>query len=219
MDPALDRFVLIHALCNDAREIAVSSDSKTDLEKGADSDSVASEFAEIVKDLLERIPYLDVAVSTLLPRFDDEDRAAMSCPNNVRKVMNVEISSRLHDVPRVTLVNNDAVLQWWDDDVKKMRLFGSDGHHLTPYGFSVMLDHWMVTLRQLVSDADVSPDDDAVEDVTEQLSAVTTASDEFHDANEEILSESGHQPLVDDSSTEKDEFREKENEEKMEKEL
>ena len=71
-------------------------------------------------------------------------QTAMSCPNNVRKVMNVEISSRLNENKAVIFINNDIVLEWWKDDVKKMRLFNSDGHHLTAYGFSVMLDHWMV---------------------------------------------------------------------------
>ena len=68
----------------------------------------------------------------------------MSCPNNVRKVMNVEISSRLNDNESVIFINNDMVLEWWKDDVKKKRLFASDGYNLTAYGFSMMLDHWMV---------------------------------------------------------------------------
>ena len=69
----------------------------------------------------------------------------MSCTNNVRKVMNVEISSRFNNNPSITFINNDLVLEWWKDDVKKMRLFCSDGFSLTAYGFSVMLDHWMVS--------------------------------------------------------------------------
>ena len=39
IDPALDRFVLMHGLCNDARSIALQA-AKTDLEKGAESDQV-----------------------------------------------------------------------------------------------------------------------------------------------------------------------------------
>jgi hypothetical protein len=39
IDPALDRFVLVHGLCNDARTIALQA-AKTDLEKGAESDQV-----------------------------------------------------------------------------------------------------------------------------------------------------------------------------------
>ena len=72
-------------------------------------------------------------------------QSGMSCTNNVRKVMNVEISSRFNNNPSITFINNDLVLEWWKDDVKKMRLFCSDGFSLTAYGFSVMLDHWMVS--------------------------------------------------------------------------
>ena len=67
----------------------------------------------------------------------------MSCSNNVRKVMNVEISSRFNGNSAIMFINNDLVLEWWKDDVKKKRLFCSDGYNLTAYGFSVMLDHWM----------------------------------------------------------------------------
>ena len=43
----------------------------------------------------------------LLCRFDQEDEAYMSNPNNVRKVMNVEIDMRLNDHPAVKIINND----------------------------------------------------------------------------------------------------------------
>ena len=73
VDPALDRFVLVHGLGNDARNLAnkMGADGKTpkkDLEKAQEADDISSAFCEIVKDLVERIPYLDVAISTLLPR-------------------------------------------------------------------------------------------------------------------------------------------------------
>ena len=73
VDPALDRFVLVHGLGNDARNLAnkMEPDGKTpkkDLEKAQEADDISSAFCEIVKDLVERIPYLDVAISTLLPR-------------------------------------------------------------------------------------------------------------------------------------------------------
>lgn len=118
---------------------------------------MALDFAETITNLTDRIPYLTVFVSTLLPRFDVEDHATMSNPNNVRKVMNVEISSRLTSNSRVIFINNDLVLEWWKDDVKRNRLFASDGQQLTPYGFSVLLDHWMVTLKEEVSKASVTP--------------------------------------------------------------
>ena len=72
VDPELDRFVLIHGLGNDARNLANKKThdgkAKPDLEKAQEADDISSEFCEIVKDLVERIPYLDVAVSSLLPR-------------------------------------------------------------------------------------------------------------------------------------------------------
>ena len=43
IDPALDRFILVHGLCNDARTIALQA-TKTDLEKGAESDQVVINF-------------------------------------------------------------------------------------------------------------------------------------------------------------------------------
>ena len=72
VDPELDRFVLVHGLGNDARNLA----NKTcpddtplgDLAKAREADDIASEFCDVIIDLIERIPYLDVAVSTLLPR-------------------------------------------------------------------------------------------------------------------------------------------------------
>ena len=48
IDPALDRFVLMHGLCNDARSIALQA-SKTDLEKGAESDQVIVGFEMFLK--------------------------------------------------------------------------------------------------------------------------------------------------------------------------
>ena len=86
VDPALDRIVLIHGLGNDARNIALRT-NKTDLEKGQESDNTAHEFADTVLNLVKRIPYLTVLISTLLPRFDSEEQLNMGNPNNVRKVM------------------------------------------------------------------------------------------------------------------------------------
>ena len=65
--------------------------------------------------------------------------------------MNVEITMKLQNHPNIVFINNDTVLQWWKDEVKKARLFGSDGYHLTAYGFSVMLEHWMKTLKTTVA--------------------------------------------------------------------
>merc|ERR1711899_512678 len=157
VDPLLDRFVLIHGLSEEALDVAVTNEPGkcSDVDKGSVSDGIAADFSDIVEDLINRIPYLLVSISTLLPRFDRDDQSGMSCTNNVRKVMNVEISSRFNNNPSITFINNDLVLEWWKDDVKKMRLFCSDGFSLTAYGFSVMLDHWMVTLKKIVSSVDI----------------------------------------------------------------
>ncbi len=168
------------------------------------------EFTEIIADLLERIPYLSVFISTLLPRFDREDFGTMSNPNNVRKVMNVEISSRLASNDRVVFINNDTSLEWWKDEVKRNRLFSHDGHQLTAYGFSVMLDHWMVTLKPEVSKANLSKldcDDSSassspmeehvlsprLEDVTPKLASV--ALNETQPVVKNVVSELEHKLL------------------------
>ena len=134
--------------------------NKNDVDKGAESDGLANDFADVVLDLIDRIPYIKVLISTLLPRFDNEDQINMSNPNNVRKVMNVEISMRLQDKPNIEFINNDTVLEWWKDDVKKMRLFRPDGYHLSAYGFSMMLEQWMKTLKSTVAQLSLASDND-----------------------------------------------------------
>lgn len=47
IDPALDRFVLMHGLCDEARDIATQP-SKSDLLKGADSDQVKTQVHQSV---------------------------------------------------------------------------------------------------------------------------------------------------------------------------
>jgi len=113
-----------------------------------------------VLDLTERIPYIKVLVSTLLPRFDNEDQMNLSNPNNVRKVMNVELQGRFRDKPNIELINNDAVLEWYKDDVKKKRLFRPDGYHLSAYGFTTMMEHWMKTLEASVAQLGLLSDND-----------------------------------------------------------
>ena len=99
-----------------------------------------------IKSCLQNLLRISNIISNLYPNniYFFNLQSGMSCTNNVRKVMNVEISSRFNNNLCVTFINNDVVLEWWKDDVKKMRLFCSDGFSLTAYGFSVMLDHWMV---------------------------------------------------------------------------
>ena len=133
---------------------------KNEADKGFESDSIAKEFADIVLDLTERIPYIKVLISTLLPRFDNEDQMNLSNPNNVRKVMNVELQGRFHNKPNIELINNDLVLEWYKDDVKKKRLFRQDGYHLSAYGFTMMMEHWMKTLESSVAQLGLLSDND-----------------------------------------------------------
>ena len=74
VDPELDQFVLIHTMGNDAQDLAIKTgcDGKTpkkNTEKFKEIIKKSSEFCKVVTDLLERIPYLKVAVSTILPRY------------------------------------------------------------------------------------------------------------------------------------------------------
>ena len=48
----------------------------------------------------------------------------MGYPNNVRKVMNVQIGTRFYNSERVSTLNNDSVLEWWKDDVSHKDKFG-----------------------------------------------------------------------------------------------
>lgn len=77
----------------------------------------------------------------LLPRCDFSERSGMSNPNNVRKVINVQITSRLYENSRVTLLNSDPVL-CWEDEERRKDLMQSDGYHLTQLGFHLMIGNW-----------------------------------------------------------------------------
>merc|ERR1712212_1281783 len=145
-----------------------------------------------------------VLISTLLPRFDNEDQANMSNPNNVRKVMNVEICMRLQDKPSIEFINNDTVLEWWKDDIKKMRLFRPDGYHLSAYGFSMMLEQWMKTLKSstaqlgLLSDNDDSASPDADENDTPVIPRIQSpAKDTSSSSEKEVPNTTNELPVSD----------------------
>ena len=78
----------------------------------------------------------------LVPRCDHQENPGMSNPNNVRKVINVQITSRLYENSRVTLINSDQVLGFDNDEEKKEKLIQSDGYHLTQLGFQLMIENW-----------------------------------------------------------------------------
>ena len=49
----------------------------------------------------------------------------MGYPNNVRKVMNVQIGTRFYNSERVSTLNNDSVLEWWKDEVSPIGIQNS----------------------------------------------------------------------------------------------
>lgn len=150
LNPSHDWLVLIHGLGNDARSIALKH--KSDQDKALDADNTANEFCDLVeKHVLGAAPHICVLVSMLLPRSDFSERPGMGNPNNVRKVMNVQITSRLYDNPRVTLISTDSVL----DGGGKEDLIQGDGYHLTPMGFKALLDSWVVHIIKRIQESGV----------------------------------------------------------------
>ena len=155
IDPRLDRFLLFHVLDEDALEI--SSKPKSDVEKGVDSDNAANELCDLIDTLASKIPYVKLIVSKLLPRFDFEgEKTGMSVPNNVRKVMNVQLILRTHGLahkdktnPRVVVLDNGC-LEWMDDEVKMIRIMKMNGRELTAFGKSQMLEGWTQALKKCV---------------------------------------------------------------------
>lgn len=69
---SLDRILLFHLLDDDALEI--SSTSKSDVDKGVDSDNAANELCDLIDTLAAKIPYVKILLSKLLPRFDLEGK-------------------------------------------------------------------------------------------------------------------------------------------------
>ena len=141
LDPTRDWLVLVHCLGNDARNIALKR--KSDAEKASEADELANEFCDIIEQqILGAAAHISVLVSMLLPRCDFQEKPGMANPNNVRKVINVQITSRLYENPRVSLINSDKALEWGEDVSRLNLLMEGDGYHLTTYGFSLMLNTW-----------------------------------------------------------------------------
>ena len=125
---------------NDARNIALKR--KTDQEKANEADDVANAFCDVIeRKILTVSTHIYVLISMLLPRCDFSERSGMSNPNNVRKVINVQITSRLYENSRVALINSDSIL-CWDDEERRKELMQSDGYHLTQLGFHLMTLNW-----------------------------------------------------------------------------
>lgn len=238
VDPDLDRIVVLHCLGREAREISQKS-GLSDLEKGSELDAVASELKVVINDLLERIPYLKVFVSLPPPRFDlDETTSGMGCPNTARKVMNVEVASQLggncngggcgdgsktaaaaiasDPVSSIFLINNDSVLEWWQDEAKKMQLFKSDGVRLSAYGISVLLDHWVSSMKPVISSMNLV---DGEDDWVPTSSASDMVLSEHGDCPKSLAKKLGKVSLSRATEGDDEEFKEKGNDEKMEKDL
>ena len=113
---------------------------------------MANKFCDLIEtEILSKSSHFYVLISMLLPRCDFQERSGMSNPNNVRKVINVQITSRLYENPRVTLINSDHILGLDHNEERKRELMHSDGYHLTEFGFNLMLENWMSTLNKHAS--------------------------------------------------------------------
>merc|ERR1719189_1812915 len=109
LNSSRDWLVLIHSLGPDARSIAETK--KTDVEKANDADDIANIFCDIIENkILTSASHIYVMVQMLLPRIDLQEANGMGNPNNVRKVINVQITARLYENPRVGLINSDKIL-------------------------------------------------------------------------------------------------------------
>ena len=177
VDPTLDAHVVIHVGAVEAARIAARNE--TDVEKGADSDRVADAIVDLALDLLSRIPYLDVFVSTLTPRFDGQaSKAGMSEPNCVRRCMNVQLMTRLAST-KVKTLQNDSVLEWFKDEAKRDRLIASDGISLTDSAFNDLVKLWTERLGVVVPD---HVEDDSICDANDENSIEESKSED--DSNE-----------------------------------
>eukprot|EP00090_Calanus_glacialis_P045897 TRINITY_DN8771_c0_g1_i1.p1 TRINITY_DN8771_c0_g1~~TRINITY_DN8771_c0_g1_i1.p1 ORF type:complete len:1155 (-),score=284.07 TRINITY_DN8771_c0_g1_i1:295-3714(-) len=157
LNPSRDWLVLVHGLGNDARNIALTR--KSDAEKASEADDIANEFCDIIENrILGSAQHICVLVSMLLPRVDFQEKPGMANPNNVRKVINVQITQRLYENPRVTLINSDKALAWGDDEEVLNELMEADGYHLTDKGFGVMINNWTEHIKKKMRDTNYNPE-------------------------------------------------------------
>jgi len=128
-------------------------------EKASEADDIANEFCDIIENrILGAAQHICVLVSMLLPRVDFQEKPGMANPNNVRKVINVQITQRLYENPRVTLINSDKALEWGDDEEELNELMEADGYHLTDKGFMVMINNWTEHIRKKMRDSNYNPE-------------------------------------------------------------
>ena len=93
------------------------------------------------------------------------EKTGMSVPNNVRKVMNVQLVLRTHKyakasdkdlAKKVTILDNEG-LEWMDNEVKMLRVMKMNGRELTAFGRSQLLESWTKVLKQCVSGEGLQP--------------------------------------------------------------
>jgi len=207
----LYRLVLFYVGSADAAAVA-TDDACNDLQKGLQADKKADGLCDLAEDAARRIPFLQVIVTTLPPRFDahHESGSGMKLPNSIRRFMNVQLTTRLKSHKRIQLINSDEALDWQDNDKLRAQLFAADGHNLTNHGKDSLVKFWSEKLGVLIAEWPKS----------ERPTSSITA----HSAEKELqkltlsAAPSGHNcdnNSQDEAVHETTEFEEKENEEKM----
>eukprot|EP00092_Neocalanus_flemingeri_P014343 GFUD01015471.1.p1 GENE.GFUD01015471.1~~GFUD01015471.1.p1 ORF type:complete len:1084 (+),score=275.69 GFUD01015471.1:206-3457(+) len=193
LNPSRDWLVLVHGLGNDARNIAMTR--KSDSEKASEADDIANEFCDIIENrILGAAQHICVLVSMLLPRIDFQEKPGMANPNNVRKVINVQITQRLYENPRVTLINSDKALDWGDNEEELNELMEVDGYHLTDKGFRVMISNWSEHIRKKMRDSNYNPES------PKQVQTATTIK--RSEATPLVSGASDSKPLLDQENSE-----------------
>ena len=119
---------------------------KSDPEKAADADELANKFCDLLESrILNRFPHIYILVSMLLPRNDYPENTGLSSPNTVRRIVNVQITTRFYLHPRVGLIFPEC-LEWAGDEARFRQLYQADGYHLTQHGFNLMTQNWIDNL-------------------------------------------------------------------------
>ena len=190
LNPSRDWLVLLHGLGSDAR--AIADTKKSDVDKANDADDVANMFCDIIENkILTSAAHIYVLVSMLLPRIDQQEASGMGNPNNVRKVINVQITQRLYENPRVSLINSDKILDWGEDDVRLNQLIKPDGFSLTPEAHNLVLTNWVQHIKKKMSDVNFVPNNNKPSSIVRTISREDTSS---------LVKESKVEPIVDAST-------------------
>merc|ERR1712079_236548 len=109
-------------------------------------------------------------------------------PNNVRKVINVQITQRLYENPRVSLINSDKILDWGEDDVRLNELMKPDGFSLTDLGNQLIVNNWTEHIKKKIN---------YVESVQEKNNPVKN----YNNVNTKVQQD--QKPVVEEKETEK----------------